>query len=693
MDKQAIIASLIEAREFLNNEKISSALKILKKLNVKSLFNYLAYTDIDSDEDADILNLLIVVLQNIYNNFKEESPITDEQYDILYEKSRMFEEIVGSTINNASNKTISSHIYQDLRGSLNKTHFITKKERNRDAKKSIEDWYISIKNQLKGKNTFVNLTIKFDGVSVIFECENDISAKALSRGDVTKNEAVVIECFKDTKISFAHVNDKRWRKYGVKTEVIMKFNDFTNFKKKYGEFKSPRSAVSSILNSNDTDPEMLPFLTIVPLQVQDYDTKEIILPNYLFDTYGLMTGDLSSLVEEFDYWTEIMANLKESALAKEVPADGVVIRLMNKEVQDALGRDGSINRFEVAYKFPPDEQRTILRDVCFEMGILGGITPVAKIAPVVMSGNTIKSISLGSMDRLESLDLVLGQEVIVTYNIIPYLKIDDTCERGLGAHVVPISHCEFCEEELVYDPVFKCGNESCPSRMMGKIVNYLDKMRIMNISTATVSALFKEGLLTDIAGLYMLEDRREDIIKVSRIGTATLNNILKGIDARKSVYDYELLGAIGIVDVGRRIFKKILNIYHIDDLIKISSKNDIDSLTSISGIGEKMANKILKGVRDNEKLIKFLSFEIGIKRDTASYVGKVCFTKVRDSKFQEFLLSKGILTVDGFSKDLQAVIIQNASVSSSKTEKAIKNGIPVLTLKEAYKKYGYRIED
>ena len=687
----SIIDELILVTQHLEKEKIQDALRTLKKVNIKSLFNYLAYTELDGDDDEIILNLVIRILQNIYNNFKEDCPLSDEQYDMLYEKNRMFEEVVGANINDASNKTISTHSYPELRGSLDKVHFMTRKQRARDLRKSLEDWYNSIKLQLKGKNDFVNLITKFDGLSVIFECHENLSVKVLTRGDVDKNEAVELDCFKNAMIDFSHVNDFGWNKFGVKTEIIMTYKDFEKFKEVYGEFKSPRSAVSSILNSKDFEPDMLKYLTIIPLQVQNFESKQIVIPYYLFDTYHIVATNLSNIMSDPDYWFTVMEQIRDTANELGIPCDGAVIRLMDENVQKELGRDGAINNFEVAYKFPPETKKTTLLAINFDMGILGGITPVAKIEPVKIKGNTIKSISLGSVDRFESLELRIGQEVIIKYDIIPYLIVDDTCLVDKIAPIVKtITHCEFCGTELKKDPILKCINTSCDSRIMGKIVNYLNKMRIVNISTATVKTLFTAGFLKDIGDLYTLYDKRDDLEKLPRLGKSSLNNIFKGIEARKKVYDYELLGSIGIVDVGQRMFKKIMNIYHIDELVKLSLERGVVKLTSIPGIGIKMATKIVEGVIDNERLIKFLCSQIEIQVDSTECLGKVCFTKVRDTEFQAFLLSKGIASADGFSKDLQAVIVPSKSTTSSKTEKAIKNNIPVLTLEEAHIKFGYR---
>lgn len=645
--------------------------------------------------DNEIIHLLIVILQEIYNNGERiESPITDENYDILYEINRKVneEEIVGAGIMRGS-KTISQHSYPDLRGTLDKIHFITKEERGKDARRSLEDWVKSVETKLGRPMTldemYVRLTVKIDGVSAILEMSHNSKVKkALKRGDTTLNEAEEIDILNGMEMHFEHLELRKGVDYGLKTEIVMPRPEFKRFCEKYGEFKSPRSAVSSILNSLEKDKELLSYLRIIPLQIQYADTREIVIAPYL---YKLLPSDTLH-VKEYDLFEQIVKEMQRITDEEhQIDADGVVVHIVDRNLQSKLGRkDGKINNFEVAYKFKPEQKKTILKTVEMSAGILGNITPVAKIEPVKMKGNTISSISLGSMDRFASLQLNEGDEVLIKYDVIPYLDIDDTCVKGTGERFGVPTHCSYCGEKLEKEPVLRCVNNNCSSRMIGKIINYTNKMAIPNISIGTITTLFKEGFLTNIEDLYRLKNHKRSITMLSGFGEKSFNKIIEGIDSRREVFDYDFIGSIGIPTIGRKVFKKVMDVFPLDKLLHLCEEGRVEPFVDIQGISHKTAAKIIFGVQMNRELITFLREELTIKRDNRTYTIKVAFTKVRDKDFEEFLDTKNVLVMDKYSKEVDMLIIKDKNTTSSKVDKAIKNGKEVITIDEAYKLFGYQ---
>jgi len=576
MDKQNIISQLSDIHQrLLEKEDFVDTIQRLELMKINRLINYLLYaiTEYDPDDKL-ILQLLIRILQNIFNNSSEISPVTDEDYDKLYELNRQFnnEEIVGSSFNK-SNKIISSHKYPDLRGTLDKVHFIRIKDKGKDKRRSIEDFINTVENKigrsLTKDESFAYLFPKWDGISCIFECdENGNTDKALSRGDTDINEAVDwTKLFKGSNFKYVFGNDIN-RLFGLKTEIVMSRSNYKLICEKEGDLKSPRSAVSSILTSLTGDTSNLPYLTIIPLQTQEFETKSIYTPTIVYDEFPYSGGYLNNLDE-----IELrMLELRERIYTEmDIDTDGVVFRLADPYIQKLLGREDKINKYEFAYKFPPEQKKTIIKNVNFSVGLLGSVRPVAVIKPVTIKGNTITNISLGSIDRFEELDLRLGDEVIIKYDVIPYLSIDSTCRKGDGTKFTTPTKCIYCKEELVKDPILKCINEKCNCRIIGKILNYTSKMSISNMDVGTVTTLFENKLLRSIGDLYKLKDHKSDIVSLSGFGEKSFNNIIKGIDSRRDVYDYELLGSLGITDIGRKMFKRILNIYYIDELIDSST--------------------------------------------------------------------------------------------------------------------------
>lgn len=693
MDKRRIVSILYDIYDKRETVSYDDLVKTLESVKINSLVNYLVYHDKLYDEtDKELMGLIIRLLQFIYNNSDIQSPITDELYDQLYAcmLSDGSSDIVGADI--GSDRKIVYHQYPDLRGTLDKTHFFTIKEKGRDNRKSIENWLVTSENKL-GRHLTIDeskLTVfpKFDGVSVIFECDkNGNVERALTRGNTEKNEACEIPLLRGLK--FKPIEEWRGSPFGVKTEVIMRFEDYKKFCKKYGSFKSPRSAASSIINSQELKLDYLRYITVVPLRMQNFTTGEIIIHPDAYNVYPHVDASLKHISD----MGEVFNNLKEyMSEVLSIPCDGVVLYMDNEHIRNVLGRDGAINKFEVAYKFPPVGVRTILLDVEFSVGTLGTISPVAKIKPVVMNGNTIKSVSLGSMDRFESLSLHYGDEVIVKYEIIPYLTKDMSCKTSDKELIKAPTHCMYCDEELINDPILKCVNDACPCRMIGTIVNYLNKMDIMNISEAIVTALFDLNVLRNIEDLYKLDKHRNTIIQTPGFGDKSFTKILKGIKARNKVKDYELLGALGIPGVAAKKFKKISFIYYIDELQEICNRGDVKALTAIPGIEEKTAQTIIIGMIKNDDLIEFLKHELTIISTKGVDTNvSVLFSKVKDNKdFEKFLSDKGIDIASGYNKNITLLVVPSLDVTSTKIDKARKDGKEIITLAEAYERFGYK---
>ena len=695
--KNDILVTLHVLESQLSKLDAETIIRTLSQIRLNSLVNYLIYHDKPYDEnDMEIMRVLIKILQHIYNNSDVTPPISDELYDQLY-AAMMYAgggDIIGADV--GSDRPIMYHQYPDLRGTLDKVHFFLNSEKSvTEKRRSIENWVTSIENKLGRKMTTTEGEImifpKFDGVSVVFECDKDGNVeRALTRGSVDKNEACEIPIFRGFK--FRPYSE--WEEpspFGIKTEIIMGFENFKKFCKKYGEFKSPRSAVSSIINGQTVDIDHLRYITIIPLRIQNFTTDEVVVHPDAYTVFPFSSGNISTLsdIKELSIQFNDIARKMEEML--QIPCDGVVVYLVSRKLQKLLGRENHINKYEVAYKFPPMQLKTKLIDVEFSMGLMGYLSPVATFEPIVIHGNTIRNASLGSIERFESLKLRKGDEVIIQYEIIPYLTKNEDCKSGDGEWIQTPTHCKFCNEPLCNYPLLQCINPQCPTRMIGSIVNYINELNIMNISDATVTTLFNYNLLQDIEDLYKLKDYKNMIVQIPGFGKKQFEKIIKSIDARRTVKDYELLGALGIKDARSRKFKSVSSIYYIDELIKICKKNDSDKLRSIKGIGAVLATNIINGILKNEELIKFLMNELTIIKTKGSDNGElILFSKVKNTKdFENYLEEKGYEIANGYNKDVSLVIVPSLDVVSNKIDKARKDGKEIITIADAYKKFNY----
>lgn len=702
MSKKLHIFKQLESihKELLDNDSNVEVLNILKEMNLERIVRYYINIPTNQLDDLDVFTIkkIVEITQYLYNNGDSETPITDEDYDKLYELLLHFNvgEFVGASVPNKKKKR--NHKYTNLRGTIGKVHFVYNEEKGNDKRKSIEDFINSIESKLgrpmSKQESVVRLQPKWDGVSTIFEIENSMIQHALLRGDVGKNEAIDIsDLFKGIRFDVC----KEESNHGIKTEVMMSTYNFNRLIADHGDKKSPRSATTSILNSDDMDQQFLQYLTIMPLR---YEVDgEVKMCEQIID--GEILDSLASL-NNLDDLKEKMYKIKEKTDKLGLPTDGVVIVCMHSEIQKLMGRDeaAGINKYEKAYKFPPEQKKSILKSVEFTVGNLGNITPVAKIEPVKLRGNTIKSISLGSVDRFKSLNLAIGDEVVIKYEIIPYLDVDETCESSGNVLIEPPSECPFCGMKLVEDPLLKCDNPNCRSRIIGKILNYVTKMRISNLDVGTITTLFNKNILLGVHSLYKLEEHKKEIIEMDGFGKKSFKNMIDGINSRRKVYDYELFGSIGIPNIGERMFKKIFAAIGVESImdfimtdcfehIRELGLELINKISKINGMGKKTAMMTIDGLFDNRHLLRTLLKEVHIESNTKVYDKKVCFSKVRDKDFESYLDANNVLVLDSLKNDCDLLIVPDLNESSSKIDKAKKKGILVVSLDEAYKFFGY----
>ena len=669
----------------MNEDSINEIVEMLKGINFEGIVEYFNTNEDMDDMDLFTCRKLVEILQFIYNNTDIVPPVSDSTYDKLYQimLDSGLGDIVGSV--NSQGKPVREHRYPDLRGTLNKVHFVFNVDKEGDKRRSIEDWITSIENiigkNINNTNEFeIRLQAKWDGCSAVFECdENGELEHVLMRGDTEKNLAVdILELFKD-QINFSQFANGV-DKFAVQTEVLMNQFDYENIIKDYKDFKSPRSATSSILNEKILQPHLTKYLTVEPLRIQYVGKQPEIIPNEEYDI-------ISNLFDLRDV-RECIKQINEHAKINGKSTDGVVLHLTNKTLQNKLGRDGAINRYEVAYKFPAESKKAKLLNIEFSYGLGGNITPVAKIEPVIMLGKTISSISMGSIDRFRSMDhLTTGSEIIVRYEIIPYMDLDHTCKiNPNGKRFYVPTHCKHCGYELVEDPLLKCVNDDCPSRIIGNVVNYINKMRIENMNIETVSTLFDQGIITGIESLYKLKEHKSKIISLPGFGEKSYENMIDGINKRKLVFDYELLGSLGIQSIGVRMFKKILSVMDLETLLKLTQDQMlVVNLMGLPGFGEKTASRVQHGLLSKLKTIYFLLDEIQLKEKVApgKLKGKVCFSQIRDPQFESQLINNGYEVVNSITKTTDYLIVPSLDVISSKITKAKKYGIKVLSLNEA----------
>jgi NAD-dependent DNA ligase len=669
--------------------------ELLSKDKMKTI-NYFIHRNIItkdtmSDSELSQLKAIVEILQILYNS-GVENIISDSDYDVLQEMliDVGIPRLTGSIEINNSSKI--SHTYTNLRGTLNKIYYLysTQKQTNK-SRKYLDDWIKSAELKYErnsGKKIDLNdarviCQPKLDGASAVLEISGDKKVW-ITRGDTENNKASdishIMNVFNDLYSEYDNC--------GIKFEIVMSENNKNKINELYTDkpYKNSRQIVTATINSKEPDFKV-DYLFPVPLRICYGDDIEKIHP-FMLTKFPNLICKLSDrdLIKEFADKNKIV-NYNDMKFR----TDGVVLTILDENIQKVLGRDNNINNFEVAYKFTAESAYTKVKDCEFYISEMGFITPVLVVNDVILKGNNISHISLSNKERFDELDLHYADEVLVEYDIIPYVTIDDRCRRVKnGRKIEFVDRCPKCKSELDLNQIqVQCMNNDCPARKIGRIVNYCKNLRMENIGYQTLETLFSVGLIKNIKSLYKLHKKTLEIEDLDGFGHLKTKKIVGEIESRRRLKDYELLGSIGIEGLSMKSFQLIFSKIKYQDFLNMIILKNLEllfgMLIKIDGMGPKKAELVLNYFNDTEKRIEFqkllkeLSIQSTYSESSVKENKRIVVSGFRPSESEEREIENlGYEVSDSWSNKAKYLIIPDKDFVSNKVNKAVELGVPIL---------------
>lgn len=375
--------------------------------------------------------------------------------------------------------------------------------------------------------------------------------------------------------------------------------------------------------------------------------------------------------------------------------DGMVIKLDDLALREQLGHTSKFPRWAIAYKFPPEEAVTKVRDIIIGVGRTGAMTPAAILDPVTVAGSTVSRATLHNEDNVRDKDIRIGDMVILhkAGDVIPEIVRALPEERnGTEQVFVMPEHCPECgaqAQRLPGEAAWRCPNLECPARIREALLHFAGK-RMMNIDglgPAIIQQLLDTGLVKDVADLYDL--KQEQLSSLERLGEKSAANLIQEIEKSKEQPLSRLLYALGIRFVGERAAKILAaNFKDMEALMAASA----ESLLTIPEIGHKIALSIQEYFAQPENLQrieKLTQAGLNVQGEAAGKDGP--------------LLGKTVVitgTLEGLSREEAKALVEKAggraagSVSKktdyllmgenpgSKADKARELGVEILTLSQ-----------
>ena len=302
----------------------------------------------------------------------------------------------------------------------------------------------------------------------------------------------------------------------------------------------------------------------------------------------------------YDIWTSKRAN-------QDYGIDGLVVKINERALWDALGYTAKSPRGGIAYKFPAEEVTTVLEAITVQVGRTGAVTPVAELRPVLLAGSTVKRATLHNEDEIVRLDVRVGDTVMVRKagDVIP--EIFDVAKelrpKNAKNFLMP-THCPECGSELSRENMGKelsaalyCKNKACPAKHLEGLIHFVSKkgMNIDGMGEKIVEEFRGLGLIHDYASLYTLT--KDDIASLEGFGEKSAENLLQAIDASRSVPFHRFLYSLGIRHVGETTAKDIAK--HFKSLEALMSA-DFEELSQVSGVGQKVAESLVTFFADEK---------------------------------------------------------------------------------------------
>lgn len=443
---------------------------------------------------------------------------------------------------------------------------------------------------------------KIDGLSVALSYENGVLVTGATRGDgyIGENVTNNIRTVKNIPLKLR------------KTETLMEargevylpraaFERLNKQREENGEplFANPRNAAAGSLRqlnpkiAAERDLRAIIY-NLLYLEGADSPQSQSECLKYLHEQGFTVSEPLVS--SDIDEIVEYCRKNGERRHELDYDIDGMVVKVNSIAYQEQLGYRARNPRWAIAYKFPPEQQRTKLKDITVQVGRTGVVTPVAQLEPVFLAGSTISRATLHNEDYIAQKEIMIGDTVIIEKagEVIPaVVAVDKTKRDGNERAFAFPDLCPECGTPLIRlegEAAVRCPNTlHCPAQVREGIIHFAsrDGMNIDGLGPAVINQLYQAELIHDSADLYYLT--REELLTIERMGEKSADNLLKSLEKSKNCSLAALIFSLGIPLVGLTVAKILAKEFGSIEKLKQASYDD---LVAIDAVGTKIAQSI-----------------------------------------------------------------------------------------------------
>jgi len=541
--------------------------------------------------------------------------ISDEEYDKLLKELESLEKEHPELITSDSpTQRVGSDLTKEFKPVEHKIPMLSLS--NTYSEEELFDFDRRVKDGLaEGEKVEYLVELKIDGASVSINYVNGVLKTASTRGDGTSGEEITnnVRTIKSIPLKIKRDNSIPYKlnDFEVRGEIFINIKDFENLNKgreKNGEktFANPRNSTAGTLKLQD--PKVVsrrPLNTFTYSLISPEDELKSQEENLLIlKKLGFKVNEHYKKCSSIEEVIQVCKEFEKLRDSLKYEIDGAVIKVNSIKQQNKLGSIAKAPRWAVAFKFKSKQAITKIKDIVWQVGRTGAVTPVAELESKFLAGSTISRATLHNFDEIERKDIRVGDTVVIEKggDVIPKVVEVVLNERKSGSRKTrPPEKCPACGSKLFKpegEVAFYCENTECPDQIKGRLEHFASRgaMDIEGLGESLIDLFVEKGFLKTYSDIYKLKNFRDDLVAIDRLGEKSVSNLLDSIERSKEKPFDKVLFALGIRYVGAGAAKKLAAHFRSLDLLVGATE---EKITEVYEIGESISKSVRKFFGDN----------------------------------------------------------------------------------------------
>ncbi len=494
-------------------------------------------------------------------------------------------------------------------------------------------WYKRALDYLELESTPMVCELKIDGLALAITYRDGVMERAATRGDGERGEDVTanVRTIRSVPLRLEGAEGTIPPVMELRGEVFLPNSRFVELNAEREEaglpaYVNPRNSASGSLrqlDSTETAKRPLDMFFYALGYVEGAEEEDNLSSHWSIlksmGAWGCKVNELARKVDSVEEVMDFIANTGEQRETLDYGIDGVVIKIDSISLQRRLGYVGRDPRWAIAYKFPAEQVETTLKAIHVNVGRTGALTPWAELDPVVVGGVTVGRATLHNKDEIARKDFREGDRVVVQRagDVIPQV-VEVSAKNKRSADSVPYEFpdaCPSCDTATVQtedEAVTRCVNATCPAQFERLLEHFASRgaLDIEGLGERVAQDLTRLGFVSNIADIYRLHGRREDLLELDKMGETRVDNLLQAIEASRSQPLPKLLFALGIPGIGSESAEWLSRRF--SSLAGVRDATE-EELLAIDGIGPIVATALIDyfAIEQNRLVVADL-IELGV---------------------------------------------------------------------------------